>query len=110
MSYINPIDIALNQATPISEEFSVHALIRGNRIYPILSGTFDGASVTIEQFVSSQQGWQPIKWRSDATTSQTITFTTDSTGDEIILPPMSKFRFVCTSATGLTNIFISISY
>ena len=108
-TYIQPIDFTLTISKPISDEYYA-SLIGNHKIYPILSGTFDGATVVIEQFLSNFQGWLPIQWRQDELTSGAIVFSTTTTGDNINLPPYGKFRFVCNNPTALTNIKVSIGY
>lgn len=106
----NPIDFTLNLTNPISEIYDVYHSAINSKIYPVLSGEFDGATVVIEQFLSNFQGWLPIQWRQDELTSGAIVFSTTTTGDNINLPPYGKFRFVCSNPTALTNIKVSIGY
>lgn len=108
-TYIQPIDFTLTISKPISDEYYA-SLIDNRKIYPMLSGEFDGATVVIEQFLSNFQGWLPIQWRQDELTSGAIIFSTTTTGDKIDLPPYGKFRFVCNNPTALTNIKVSIGY
>lgn len=108
-TYIQPIDFTLTISKPISDEYYA-SLISNCKIYPVLSGEFDGATVVIEQFLSNFQGWLPIQWRQDELTSGAIVFSTTTTGDNINLPPYGKFRFVCSNPTALTNIKVSIGY
>lgn len=114
MIHISPLNFTLNQSQLTSEEFDVvflnQPLSKAREIYPMLSGEFDGATVIIEQFVSDFQGWQPVQWRQDELTSNTIVFSASTSGDRVFLATKCKFRFVCNNPTALTNIKVSVAW
>jgi len=107
---VNPIEITLNDTTTTSIEYDVATAISGNIVQISISGTFDGATVKMQDYASSSEGWGDITLRSSATEIATLIFSENSRGDKVELMNSTKFRFVCLNATANTDIKVLVRY